>query len=354
MRRPLEWSVIYPTVLPTSLRKLNVSNMNFKENIFILLLLSLIQVNIEPCSAQENATQNCKSEWIATLNVGSCTCVSGKDPKCQSCPLQCGGNSFSKLIDCGKGCSDTNMACDSCFIWFDQVCNCVKSGNCQHSPTTPAWMLLAPGTPDAVISTTQQMSGILELNSDVPWDWGQSILSRRSQALVINSVLRRSQEQIHIHVCQALQSMQTKLGTLRHQDFQKMTAVPNDHALLCRAEQDEATPITRVMADIQQQIASAACKDYVGAAVVVDDHNRAWACVTTDTRLTQDAFCSWWWISYGFLVAGSQKQCTYSWSRWHKYAVTNESKVVLRLHWIWVITFEQVLIELWIKPPVAS
>lgn len=80
-----------------------------------------------------------------------------------------------------------------------------------------------------------------------------------------------------------------------------MTAVPNDHALLCRAEQNEATLITHVTGDIQQQIQSAACKDYVGAAVVVDNHDRTWACVTTDTRLTQDAFCSWW-IRYGFLV----------------------------------------------------
>jgi hypothetical protein len=54
-----------------------------------------------------------------------------------------------------------------------------------------------------------------------------------------------------------------------------MIAVPNDYALLYRAEQAKTIYIIRIMADIQQQIASVVCKDYVRAAVVVDDHNRA-------------------------------------------------------------------------------
>ncbi|KAJ6119537.1 hypothetical protein N7523_003817 [Penicillium sp. IBT 18751x] len=276
--------------------------MPIKRNFFVALFLGLSQVFIDPCSAQDNATasagtagQDCKSAWIQGIDVGSCNCVSGTSSTCKPCALgQCGQTALSSSSHlnpkaCGQGCVDANMDCDSCYIWFDQVCTCVKAGTCKTSwtptSTNPAWVLLPAGD---LISTTQLMPGILELNSDEPWQFGQSQYSRKSQALAINSVFRRTQEQIHVHVCPANTMTQGVLDNLNPANFQKMSQV-NGYPWLCRAA---AFPIKDVTYDIQAQIKNPMfCKDYIGAAVVDDNKGRTWACVTTDAQGTQAIFC---------------------------------------------------------------
>jgi hypothetical protein len=261
-------------------------------NINICLVLTLA---LRSCSAQGPA-KHCHSDWIQNDDLHNCDCDPGSATTCQNCDLGgCNGipltsTSQLKKSHCYEGCTEANWGCNSCFLWFESVCNCVQTGNCKSS-SSGLWIRLNK----ELLSTTQRVPGILELTSEEPWDWGQTLYDRGTQALVINSVKTRKQEQIHFHICDGkLQPGAPKfiLGALDYQKFQKPTQVPGHPHWLCRVESAKDTPISGVTADIRTQTATGGpCSKLVGAAVLVDSHDRTWTCLTTGIESTQGIFC---------------------------------------------------------------
>jgi hypothetical protein len=270
--------------------------------IYIWVYLGLSPFILEICSAQNNpgTGNSCSTDRIekGATALGGCQCSAGKEkePKCQKCPLtECnvpGLLSVSRLATCNQGCIDANHPCDNCFLWFDSVCNCQKHGNCPTFNLNPEWVRIASGK---LISTTKKTPGVLQLQSEAPWQYGQRDLDRPNKALTINSVKTRTQEQIHIHVCPVKEIVQRILASQKYTDFQDMgpikMPVADPNPWLCKVNPTKGQTISGVTADLQNQIKKAKCKDFIGAAVVVDSNDRAWACVTTDDQPTQYTFC---------------------------------------------------------------
>jgi hypothetical protein len=201
-----------------------------------------------------------------------------------------GLHSVSKLKACDQGCIDANQPCDNCFLWFNSLCKCQKNGNCPTFTSNPEWVKIASGK---LISTTQKTPGILELQSEAPWQYGQSDLDRQNKALTINSVKTRTEEQIHVHVCPVKEVVQRILASQNYAKFPKLAPImlPVPEPWLCKVNPKKGQDISGVTADLQAEIKKAKCKDFIGAAVVVDSNDRTWACVTTDDQPTQYTFC---------------------------------------------------------------
>ncbi|KAJ5677361.1 uncharacterized protein N7477_002994 [Penicillium maclennaniae] len=279
--------------------------MNLIKGFHIILYLYLEQLFTGLCFAQNNATGTaglggaCKGNEITTRQVSHCQCQLTVGTQCKNCDLSqdCPNSgsiySHSQLEKCGVGCTDDNNACNSCYIWFEQLCKCLQDGAavCPQSPSTSAgayWVLMSSGS---LMTTTQLIPGIRELSIEDPWEWGQQLYTRGSQALAINSARTRSQEQIHMHICSINQAAQTYLDNLDHTNYQSLTKIPGK-PWYCRANQNKGQPISGVTADTQNRLASGqVCVDYVGAAVIVDSRDRTWACVTYDDSTTEYVFC---------------------------------------------------------------
>ncbi|OKO89222.1 hypothetical protein PENSUB_13857 [Penicillium subrubescens] len=266
------------------------------DKIFCIKICLILFWALETCSAQGPAPDNhCHSDWIQNNNLTKCDCDQGS-ATCQQCDLGTCNNtpltSTSKLKQsyCNEGCAEANWGCDSCYLWFNSVCNCVRHKNCPSSPSG-LWIRLN----DELLSTTQRVPGILELTSEEPWDWGQTLYDRETQALVINSVKSRKQEQIHFHICDGkLQVGDPKfvLGALNYADYQAPASVPGHPHWLCRVQSAKDVPISGVTDDIRTLTANGGpCSKLVGAAVLMDSHDRTWACLTTGIESTQGSFC---------------------------------------------------------------
>ena len=265
---------------------------------FYMRLYFAITLFLGLSSAQGPASPatHCHSDWIENDDLRpTCTCELGDATKCSPRDLgTCSGKaliSASELMDGhgNEGCTEANAGCNSCFLWFDKVCTCLKNGKCDESPSG-LWIQLNDGK----ITTKQRMPGILELASEEPWEWGQS-LATSSQALVINSVKTRHQEQIHMHVCEAKPGkpgIREILGDLKRPDYGTLQQVKN-REWMCRVQSTKNTPITGVTRDIRAKtLKDPGCSNLVGAAVVTDTYGYTWMCLTTGLGSTQGEFCA--------------------------------------------------------------
>lgn len=266
---------------------------------FCIKVCLVLTLALGTCSAQGPPPDtHCHSDWIQNDDLTKCDCDAGS-ATCQPCDLgTCNttpltSTSLLKQSHCNEGCTEANWGCDSCFLWFTSVCNCVKRNNCPHSPNG-LWIRLN----DELLSTTKRVPGILELTSEEPWEWGQTLYDGETQALVINSVKSRKQEQIHFHICDGkLQPGDPKfvLGALDYAKYQALAPVPGHPHWLCRVQSTKGAPISGVTDDIRTQTANGGpCSRLVGAAVFMDSHDRTWACLTTGLESTQGTFCKWW------------------------------------------------------------
>lgn len=259
----------------------------------IALFLGLLSAQGPP-----PAKPHCHSDWIQNDQLSDkCACELGDPTVCSKMDLgTCNGKdllSTSELMTGHQteGCTEANAGCDSCFLWFNKVCTCLKDG-CVDSPTTHSWIQL----PDGKLTSKQRMAGILELSSEEPWEWGQSLASS-SQALVINSVKARKQEQIHMHICEARTGkpggVRELLGGLRRSDYGSLTQVKNQGDWWCRVEDKKNTPITNVISDIKSKVTkNPGCSNLIGAAVLTDTNDYKWVCLTTGLGSTQGQFCA--------------------------------------------------------------
>ena len=245
--------------------------------------------------AQPLGDNHCHSDWIENDDLHpSCVCEVGNSGTCHPRSLgTCNTQALTSKSELesghgNEGCTEANYGCNSCYLWFDSVCNLLKDGKYDHSPSG-LWVRLNDGK----VTSKKRMPGILELSSEEIWEWGQT-LADSSHALVINSVKARKQEQIHMHVCDVKtgsKGVRDILGDLKRSDYTDLTKVPK-HNWLCRVEAKKYAPITGVTADIKgKTLKDGDCANLIGAAVLTDSHDYTWMCLTTGLGSTQGDFC---------------------------------------------------------------
>ncbi|KAK9242115.1 hypothetical protein V1506DRAFT_548545 [Lipomyces tetrasporus] len=266
------------------------------------------------------------------MDVIGCDCPSQFPPATsltctgpsQLCTQTCGNpqmtiQSRAMLTQCGQGCITANSNCNGCYLWFHSLCSCIRdlqhgstttgcmsSGNLNPGhPNQPVWMLLNARD---LITTTQQLPGILQLNNardpDGGWRLGQQTYNRARGSLAMNSVATRSEEQVHIHVCDIPASkIRDKLSSLWRGNYATVQSVPLTTAegfkpgseMSCRVSPnngaviDMARDIDRYLGSLVTPQSCAAY--YVGAGVITDANDYTWACVTTGTRSAEELFC---------------------------------------------------------------
>jgi len=246
-----------------------------------------------------------------------------------TCPITCNPSPPSPVVpraelsQCGSGCVNANSKCNGCYIWFSSLCRCLRDfqfgfqTDCKASPDIgtglpqpqqpPSWVLLRTGD---LITTTQLIPGILQLNTapdiDGGFRLGQNTLNdqqiRGTGTLAMNGVSTRSEEQIHIHVCDYPGSpLRDILDGLDVNKYKTSQSVPlgalhkPNAAMNCRVSPNQGVDINmaRDITDwLKQYHGSNDCAQYnVGAGVITDSSDYSWACVVTGARAAENLFC---------------------------------------------------------------
>ncbi|PKY05260.1 hypothetical protein P168DRAFT_304293 [Aspergillus campestris IBT 28561] len=269
-----------------------VLKLNFNLSIPLSTLLLLILL------PTPTHTADCTEAEISQWSTTSCTC---HDPNTfticpHTCPLgpasaQCAPNPNTHLQQCHVGCTDANKDCTTCDLYFGGMCRCTRSQNCFHDASTDPWTLLHD---HKLITTSHHTPGILDLHGDNRgWELGQivfatgTVSSRADGALAMNSVHSRSEEQVHIHVCDRPVSVfRTYLNGIASPAAYTQGLTPMDfdqlgfqkHSVLCRAQKTGLS-------------SAAPCAwYYVGAGLITDQKGYTWGCVTT-TGSAEFLFC---------------------------------------------------------------
>jgi hypothetical protein len=310
---------------------------------FLFTVLALLLISVLPGHAQQSnqavfeiteakeasptVSAPCSAIQIQNINVpppDTCVCLTGSATGTKAVTYTCPPNPTGTPMTakfCLKGkdtCSDdANMGYDVCSLWFHSLCWCIQmllhnptKTNCKYRgclntcPKPKVWMLLER---QDLITTTEPLQGILELQNsfdpDGGWTLGQEN-KNSSQALAMNSLGSRSQEQIHIHVCSVvtgnlsgdLRSILTCRDRSKHE---KLTEVPDMPAYaktrtFCKVSPKKFETI-RIARDIQDFIVSETgknCKEHIGAGIITDSWGFTWGCVTYGTRAAEYIFCN--------------------------------------------------------------
>lgn len=224
--------------------------------------------------------------------------------------------SIAELNTCGAGCIDANNECNACYIWFSSLCGCIqelqeqKQTSCipstQITPnqkTPPVWIVNAAHD---LMTTTYLVPGILQLD-EIPNYWvgfnlGQNTVRnsyKNAGTLALNSVASRTEEQIHIHLCNNGNSnVRGILNGLDHAKYKTLTPVDlakvkPGSAMECRVASGSGTNIDQGM-DIINYVKNLGFSDcaryHVGSGYMVDKNGFAWSCITT-AGSAQEIFC---------------------------------------------------------------
>lgn len=248
----------------------------------------------------------CGEKNISQVSVASCNCASNfPDSHCSPCTTNC-GTPNDKLRVCSKGCTDENMSCSACDIYFDNLCGCLQDKKCYHTPNTDPWTLLHDGF---LITTPHLIQGILEVGTDNRgWQLGQDTLlnnvnppafSRASGTLAMNSVLARTKEQVHIHVCNRQTSaLRAKLDNLSPSAYTTLKPMPFSitgfpqgkiHCQASKKKGDNQFPMADLVHGYLATLTS--CDpDHLGAGLITDRYDNTWGCVT-EGGSAEDLFC---------------------------------------------------------------
>lgn len=296
--------------------------MKFKDQLalnplFIIAVLFLVLT-------KNTEAAQCTANQISSLSVNGCDCQqSGVPVQCPLLAPQCGSpptdvvpinqNNGGQIL-WGQGCVDANFGCHGCYLWYGSLCHCLKNpGVCTtiKVPGNPIWALLSNTAPRGLITTSQKLPGILQLDQapqpHLGWQLGQYILkhpnpdpavkyTRASGSLAMNSVATRTEEQIHIHVCDnPTSNLRQDLSKLLRSKYTTWELVPG-YSLWCQVAPFSASDIdvAAIISDYLTTIPhlSASCDKYkVGAGLITDSHDYSWACVTTGTTSAEELFC---------------------------------------------------------------
>lgn len=304
--------------------------MKFHHERYLGSIISLLLL-----ATQISGQNICTSQQISNVDVSGCSCPSNfpTPPSnlicatnsntcsftCQPPPPISPLTSRAELTQCGSGCVDANNDCNGCYIWFHSLCGCIRDRqaggmDCIFAfgpPGSPAWVVLTNGD---LITSTLLIPGILQLataaDPDGGFRLGQNTLrnghagqqySRATGTLAMNSVITRSEEQIHIHLCNHPNSgVRGILNGLTRDNYRILKSVDisslgkSNAGMWCRVSPNkgEDVNVARDVLDFLGRVANTCAQDLVGAGVVTDVNDYSWSCVTTNQRAAETLFCS--------------------------------------------------------------
>lgn len=263
---------------------------------------------------------DCKSKEIQDRDVSKCICQGHPDncPALTNCKPICSLSIDNrKTKSCAPGCTDNDAECRGCGIWFSTLCNhikdCLKGKACDASgPVTPTggmvWMYL-PGGDEPLFTTTDRLAGIVEM-AEHPTIYRDAFnfaqeskhFDPAKNALVLNSVRARTMEQFHIHKCfrptasspRALARLDKATPNLTKKLVEILPKKPNEPRLWCMSVANGAvTGFVEAIEDLFHRGGKDyVCKGRAGAAVIQDNKQRRWGCVTDNQQGPLPYFCS--------------------------------------------------------------
>ncbi|KAJ5622905.1 hypothetical protein N7490_011510 [Penicillium lividum] len=281
---------------------------------FLPKILLVAAILLDPTFIEKSAGQAtiCTSSQIEQQGgLTGCTCRSFKGAgqcttQCPADPAGCGKDSPTGIYldSCTTDCTaDANKDCEACGIWLNSVCYCLKTGNCRQSSSSGSfWVQIG----SALLTTNVAIDNIVTLQkshaglAQIGWDFGQMYYDASTQGLAINPVHSITQDQIHMHVCNKNAAMSNFLATTGSTAqggisyYSSLTPITlpgsfqrdkQPSTMWCQAFQHPVTHIggDDVSAAINKVLAmSSVCNYNVAAAVISDDNDYTWACVTAD------------------------------------------------------------------------
>lgn len=265
---------------------------------------------------------DCKSNEIQHKDVLKCNCQdhSDKCPALTNCNPICNLSIDNrKTKSCVPGCTDADAPCKGCGLWFSTLCNhikdCLKGKACDASGKVQqngpmVWMYL-PGGNEPLITTTDRLAGIEEM-ADHPTIYKDAFnfaqdpkhFEPDSRALVLNSVRARTMEQFHIHKCfrpttaspRALARLDKAPPNLTKKLVEILPKGPKEPRLWCMSVAKGQGAVTGFVEAIEELFhrggKDPVCKGRAGAAVIQDNNQRRWGCVTDNQQGPLPYFCA--------------------------------------------------------------
>ncbi|KAL7894687.1 hypothetical protein HDV64DRAFT_259477 [Trichoderma sp. TUCIM 5745] len=264
---------------------------------------------------------DCKSNDIEHKNVLNCNCVKQDQCPYLNCATVCGGLTIDKrkTTSCVPGCTDADLNCYGCGVWFNTLCNrvkdCLKGKDCDSSGKVQTngpmvWVYL-PGGNEPLITTTDRLAGI-EGMADHPIIYKDAFnfaqdpkhFDPNTNAMVLNSLRARTMEQFHIHKCfRPTTTNPRALARLDHappNPAKTLVEIPKqkstDPRLWCKSVAKGQGPVTGFVEAITELFHRGGkdpiCKQRAGAGVLQDNNGRRWGCVTDNSAGPLPYFCS--------------------------------------------------------------
>ncbi|KAF9891677.1 hypothetical protein FE257_003689 [Aspergillus nanangensis] len=253
------------------------------------IIFTIISILFLP---HEIRSADCTENDISQFSVSSCTCRDSFHDCPTTCPLPggCGPTPTPKLNTCDVGCTDANIDCNACNLYFGGLCRCIRDRDCFHDGSTDPWTLLHDKT---LITTSHRIPGILELGADNRgWQLGQLALKQGEGStfdhgtLALNSVTSRTEDQVHIHVCDRPSSLlRDYLDKQMPGDFQSLKATDFEGAgfskqeVRCQAAKTAQFNMAQLVTNYLMSLSP--CDNFhVGAGLVNDKSGNTWGCIT--------------------------------------------------------------------------
>ncbi|KAF4466282.1 hypothetical protein FALBO_6864 [Fusarium albosuccineum] len=261
----------------------------------------------EKAKEHKKPKQYCTSNDISTMNVDDCECPDVLDycpvKSCKICDTT-GLDALRKSKSCDKGCSNEDVTCAGCSLWFNSMCQCLKNpGGCvtdrtiHPSKDNPVWAHVAtPMTPGFVVTTSEHIPGILEMGKDRDnegWSFAQHVYDPAHEALALDSFLTRRYEQVHINVCRKNKQAFAFFNELDAGDFNgTLTRMRGQYQaeIYCMTSQDRLDDFAYTVRDWIDEN-NDVCPELVGAGIITDRLGNTWGCVTTSPDGPRDLFC---------------------------------------------------------------
>lgn len=290
----------------------------------MIRFIKFLLVGLPAFSSVVQAAGDCKSDEIEHKNVLNCNCQGHLDlcpasmPLCKTCGFDIQyRKTKSHSPACIPGCTDNDATCSGCGIWFSTLCNhlkdCLKGKACDASGPVitngPMVWVYLPGGNEPLFTTTDRLPGILEM-ADHPiiykdaFNFAQDpkYFDPSSRALVLNSVRSRTMEQFHIHKC--FRPTTGSPRALARLDKAKANPTKTLEEILPKGKDDPRLwcmsvtkgPVTDFVQAIEELLhrggTDPICRGLAGAAVIQDNHQRRWGCVTDNQQGPLPYFCA--------------------------------------------------------------
>ncbi|KAJ3544475.1 hypothetical protein NM208_g885 [Fusarium decemcellulare] len=259
----------------------------------------------------------CEANDIRNFNVGNhCKCVDTHIGMCDGhfCHV-CDKPTFKQLQDnrCTRGgCTDNDMTCVACKLYYNRVCNCIQHKNCLVSGPMvrdsgeSVWIGVVPPNKNyTTFVATFPLAGIKEMVSkkhrrfsDRGFVWAQTQYNPETQALIIDSFRARQHEQANIMRCEVNPKARELLS--REQPpkrIDKLTRISQDIDLWCVAPQSPSAnyrvpEFATLIGDLMSEKHPGVCNKLVGGAIIRDNRNITWACASVNPDGPVGKFCS--------------------------------------------------------------